>query len=466
MSTGGATWETAGALTLGGANTFDPDDATSSAIFTDEGWWTFTVATPASVTLAVGPHTNFALYAGDDYAGKELVSSTGFEGDFDAGFSAFYLLTPRTYHLAAGTVGTAPAAYQVTYSSRPAATSSWISDLRDDPTNILTVVDLDDDWVDDIIRPGSYRAGDVGFIEELGGPWSSAAAECAIRHAKWGNQFSQTWDDICPALFSGPADLEIIGNSSVSYTYGEHTGLPFIADSTVVKVSTPSFGIWLKPVEENLPERGILAEPDPVDYGLPAEARIEYELDHVELIGLEIAERIGSVGSDPDTRFAVNHSLQPSFSGGEWGPWLRGNLPGLPPEVVPDWATGGNYAITFASEPVAFEDKTWHTLDVPDDGFDSLTQDYLNDGYDYGVVAGPAEAFGERLLDASRVAPVGLMLRVHVRSPRFRFIYDGPTTVVRQWPRDDVRGVSSAPRLWPPSKQKRLAGGYPGGSNA
>jgi hypothetical protein len=39
-----------------------------------------------------------------------------------------------------------------------------------------------------------------------------------------------------------------------------------------------------------------------------------------------------------------------------------------------------------------------------------------------------------------------------------------PTWVVRQWPRDDAYGVSSAPRLWPPPKRNRLAGGYPGGA--
>jgi len=32
--------------------------------------------------------------------------------------------------------------------------------------------------------------------------------------------------------------------------------------------------------------------------------------------------------------------------------------------------------------------------------------------------------------------------------------------VTRQYPRDDGRGVSSAPRLYPPVKANRLAGGY------
>jgi len=40
------------------------------------------------------------------------------------------------------------------------------------------------------------------------------------------------------------------------------------------------------------------------------------------------------------------------------------------------------------------------------------------------------------------------------------------TTVVRQWPRDNTEGVSSAPRIWPPSRSNRLVGGYPGGSRA
>lgn len=51
------------------------------------------------------------------------------------------------------------------------------------------------------------------------------------------------------------------------------------------------------------------------------------------------------------------------------------------------------------------------------------------------------------------------------RAPLLRWGREA-TTVVRQYPRDDARGVSSAPRLWPPSKSRRLAGGYPGGSGA
>lgn len=47
-----------------------------------------------------------------------------------------------------------------------------------------------------------------------------------------------------------------------------------------------------------------------------------------------------------------------------------------------------------------------------------------------------------------------------------RITYEA-ATVVRQYPRDDGRGLEIGPaRLWPPSQSRRLAGGYPGGSGA
>lgn len=49
--------------------------------------------------------------------------------------------------------------------------------------------------------------------------------------------------------------------------------------------------------------------------------------------------------------------------------------------------------------------------------------------------------------------------------PAYRLIYRHPPdvlvrTVARLWPRDDGLGISSAPRIWPPTKANRIIGGY------
>jgi hypothetical protein len=431
VSTGGATFGTAGTLDLGAGNTFLRADAVESTYLDNQGWFTFTLTTPKVVDFAFNPGTGFRLLIGDTEDDLTTVSAASITGSSPTGFNANYLLAPDTYYLVVGEFTDPPTTYQVTYSSRTAATSEWYSDLRDDPTNILPLDEtLADVWDADVIRRGSYREGNVFYQETLGGPWSTAAMECARNHALWGNQFSALWTDVCPPLFDGVADVETIGDSSVSYHYSFETGTS-VGDSTRIIVRTTAWGIWLKPVEENLPPRGVLPHPSPEDYGYPTEAEIEWESPVVELIGLEIADGAGNpFDPDPDSRYAVNYDKQPSFTGGDFNGWQLGNLPGGPPVLLPDWVDGPeDYSITFSSEAVAEGDKTWHALDVPADGFASLTQDYLTDTYDYGVIAGPSEAFGEGVLDDDRGADVAIMVRVHVRSPRFRWIYDGPTVV-------------------------------------
>lgn len=47
-----------------------------------------------------------------------------------------------------------------------------------------------------------------------------------------------------------------------------------------------------------------------------------------------------------------------------------------------------------------------------------------------------------------------------VGTPIIPVVVPGSTTVTRQWPRDDGRGLSSGPRLFPPPKSRRLVGGH------
>jgi hypothetical protein len=464
VAAGGATFGTAGVLDLGGSNMFTVADAVESDYFDDQAWWTFTVTASQVVDLVSSPGSAFALYHGTVEADLELVSAITADGSEAGGTTANYLLPPGTYYLLVGTWGGAsPTTYQVTYAPRTAAASAWSSDLRDDPTNIVTIVDVDADWQNDVIRPGSYRKGDYSIIEDFGGPWGTQAETCAISHALFGDQNvgAYTWDDVCPALTPGPADLEIVGSSSVSYSFFSHTGLPLTADTAHMEVSTVSWGIWLKPVEENLTPNGVLPAPDPVDYGCPADAVIEWESPVVELIGLEIADRAGSLGDDPNSVYAVNYDKQPGYAGGAFTAWQKGLLPGGPLDP-PAWADGPeDISVTFASEGVDEVDKTRYPLDVPADGFASLTQDYTNDSFDYGVIAGPAEAFGIGTITADRTAAVGITIHVQVRSPRFRFIYDGPleTPPRRGWPSNPRfttpgngwgrrAGLTNSPRGW------------------
>jgi hypothetical protein len=428
---GGQTLETAGTLEVGSDNTFTVADATVDDYFDDQAWWTFTVTSPSRVDLTSSPHSTFALFDAD----VSLVVAIEADGSEAAGVTAYYLLPPGTYHLVVGVFGTPPVTYTITYAPRLTGSSPWNSDLRDDPTNVLTIVDLDsEDW-DDVIRPGSFRTGEVTFQETLGGPWDTNAEACAIEHALWGNQIDEAWTGACPLTVVGLADFELLGGSDISHFYEEDTGFPFDADHTTTRVRTASWGIWLKPVEERLPVYGVLSPPNPVDYGYPPEAVVEYEGDVVELIGLKIGDRAGTLGVDPESRYAVNFDRQPGFLDGEWTAWDLGNLPGgpPPPEALPDWLDEDDpnpYVLAFSSEGVDDEDKTFHTLAIPADGFTSLTQDYLEDTYDYGVIAGPAEAFGIGSITAgSRSAAIGLTIKVAVRSPRFRFIYDAPTAV-------------------------------------
>ena len=311
-------------------------------------------------------------------------------------------------------------------------TTGWIADLQDNDENWVVVPGSDLNlqnnypdtlpWMENCVRTGSRRKGDYTIQEVLDGPWGTAARDCAITHATYGaRNITLLWAGVCPTLPAGTAELELIGNSGVTYHYSSNPGaFPAGADSAHMTVTTVAYGIYLQPVIENLTERGVLSFPDPETYGAPADATITWEEDQVTVWKVEIADAAGQPGSDPDSRYAVNYNLQPDFASGSWGAWTLGFLPGTP--------LAGQPSALFASEPVDHAGKTWHGLTVPA----TITQDYLNDRYDYGVAAGPSEAFGERVLNATRTASTGLIVKVYVRSPRFKFDWGLPSIPPRR----------------------------------
>jgi hypothetical protein len=415
---GGATWDTAGTLTLDADNTFDIADTVDEPPLIEPAWWTYTPTVPG--VLALDGDFLIRVYRGTDDDRIQHFAPFGVGG---------WILTEGVeYHILAyrGVADDPPEfdAYQITASYTQWATSPWFTDLQENDENWVYVPagnetrgGFDEAWMLDCVRTGSRRLGSYWLQEELGGPWGTDARDCAIAHAIHGDQDGAIiWDDTCPSIVDGAADLEVIGNSSVSYHYSDDVPPPLVADTAIMSVRTVAYGIWLKPVELNSHPWGYLNTPNPVDYGYPSDAQVVWEDDHPTTWKVEVADAAGTEGVDPDSRYAVNYSRQPEFGAGTWGAWTKGALPGSP--------AGDTYAL-FASEPVDLPDKTWTELEVPD----TITEDYLNDTYDYGVAAGPAEAFNERTLNASRTAATAVVARVYVRASRFRFVYDGPIPV-------------------------------------
>lgn len=293
---------------------------------------------------------------------------------------------------------------------------NWVV-LPGSDLNLLNSFPESPSWGPDVVRTGSRRRGDYTIQEVFEGPWDTNARDCSILHAVFGDQnVTHLWANNCPTLVSGPAELEVTGDSGVTYQYTDTPGaFPAGSDSAHMTVRTVAYGVWLQPVIENLAERGVLSFPDPVADGYPEDSELEWESSEVTIWKVEIADAGGNAFSpDPDSRYSVNDTRLPTFAAGAWGAWQKGVLP------------NGGIAL-FASEPVAHSGKTWYELAVPS----TITGDYLNDAYDYGVAAGPAEAFEERALAATRTASTSVIVKVYVRSPRYRWIFEGGPAPIR-----------------------------------
>jgi hypothetical protein len=417
---GGATWDTAGTLTLDADNTFDIADTVDEPPLIEPAWWTYTPTVPG--VLALDGDFLIRVYRGTDDDRIQHFAPFGVGG---------WILTEGVeYHILAyrGVADDPPEfdAYQITASYTQWATSPWFTDLQENDENWVYVPagntergGFDEAWMADCVRTGSRRLGSYWLQESLGGPWGTDARDCAIAHAIHGDQDGAIiWDDTCPPLGSGSADLEIIGNSSTSYHYSETTGGVFVGDTAIMSVRTVAYGIWLKPVEDNSHPWGYLNTPSPVDYGYPEDAQLVWEDDHPTTWKVEVADAAGTEGVDPDSQYAVNYDRQPTFSDGDWGAWTKGVLPGEPIPAAP--------TAQFESEATDLAGKTWNELAVPE----TITEDYVNDSPDYTVVAGPAEVFGPAAtITTDRTAATAVAAKVYVRASRFRFVYDGPIPV-------------------------------------
>lgn len=440
MGVGGATWDTAGTLEAGGGNAFLIADTTESAdVFDNVAWWTFTptanVVGRFTVLPAITDNVGFRLYSGANEASKVLVPRT-FED-----FTQVSTLSPGvTYHLLVGTFDTVEEpSYQVTYAPTQLTVSPWISTLRDRDDNQLVIssgelveentseFQFQHAWygqVVDAIRPPG-RASSYGVLEDFGGPPISGALACIWSHALWGdNGGTGTWDGVCPPLVTGVADDAL--NSSVSYSVeAEDTDNPF-ADSGSANIAMSSRALYFLPVRDNIDQRGVFSFPDPELEGYPADAEIEWETPTIELVKVEITGDLPVRPAEGTLLEGIAVSLRdvvrPTGGGNAWDEWSKG-MPGT-------WDLTGDQHIQFT---YIDGDPVWTEITgivSGDDGWDGLV-DYTTDAdADEVAIVGMEAAFGggpEVESGDSASSEADIALRFTLRSPRYRWIYEGAT---------------------------------------
>lgn len=318
----------------------------------------------------------------------------------------------------------------------------WISALHDRDDNYVQLPSgntarglPDESWMTECVRSGTGRESDFLIQEVLNGVWPGSAAGCALAHARWGDighiLWNGSWTDpddtsepTCPTLVPGLRDRDHWG-AHVTYSYSDHTGFPFVSDAVEIGFTIGAIGIWLHPVKDHATPQGWLNIPVPADYGYPAASGLIWESDKPTLWKAEVTDAAGVLGGDPLVRYAMGYDMIPGFASGTWNQFDKGNIPGAP-VTPPAWVDGPEYySFQFDSEPLDIADKTWHPLDIPADGFESLTVDHLNDTYDYAAVAGPVEAF-DQPVTVDRGTSIGLLVRAYVRAPRFKLVSGPP----------------------------------------
>jgi hypothetical protein len=477
---GGATWDTAGTLTLGADNTFDIADTTldTDGVY-DQAWWKFTPTVLARVTLTASSYGFLKVYTGASFAAKVEIDYR--EQDGDPALALFDVAPGVEYHvlMGRGQFDDPLVTYTITWAQTALTTSPWFDDLQDDPDNYVIVTDGDlrlenpnadfagsvfsrPEWMNDVVKGGQAREGDYRAQEEIDlDPPILSAEDCVVSHAYAGDRDAITWDTgVCPTI---PLDATAATESQQTSTVWslEHApSIGLVSGHVYGVASGPSYGLWLLPPRDSLPPWGALyiTAPNPVDYDLPADATIEWEGETPDLLGVELADGdpATSGSSDYPNKWVLNSSRGPEWVDGFTTEWRIGAVD------APSPGTDDRPWMTFDYED---GDVSWNAVPGTDAGWrEAWTEDYgtFADSADSVLVAWPGtlpSGFGEW----GRLARPAVKFTLRAR--RFRFVYEG-SPVVRQCPRDDVRGTSSAPRLWPPSKSRRLAGGYPGGSNA
>jgi hypothetical protein len=520
VSVGGATWDAAGTLDAG-INTFDFADVTEVGIDRpfNHGWWTYTPSVDTDVTVdstgtVMGSPdiTNVVMvaYTGATEGAKVEVASnvTVLNGviTFTAAAGVTHHILVGTYHSTGDTVTQYVLDVTEVDASGPPPTptvqhrTGWQTGLRDDDRNWLIVsrgnltldnIDTNEfntqDWYQDVIVPSTVsRRGDYTANEVLGGFDPISAESCVIDHARFGDEDAQYWntttteiDDtgepVCRPLLPGAAIEHTDTGQPVSHASEYGNSDLFVNAHFSATVMSRAHGVWLKPIFDHLTQRGVLPDPDPSadGSGVPVAyqpfATLEWEGD-LELVAVQLG--VDDVPPDlsypdptslPETSLLavdVNPTVRPSYAAGAWGGWPKGFPPGVPPEE-PELMADGSTPKPFLTyyEP-GDGSPGWTTYDNLDDTaklFDPATEEP-----DIVVTTWTSGAHdGWSGTDVSESNPYGVAVKVTLRSPRYRWVWEAPATpVTRQHPRDDGRGLSAGPRLYPASKAQRIYGGH------
>lgn len=509
MAVGGNNWDDAGVLDLGSGNTFADTDALPLSYFwNDEGYWKFTLASPALVTI----ESASSLVGIDAYTGvfgpQVEVTYQGTNNGL-LGPATFFAEAGVEHHVVAGKKagGLVVPTYTLTFTAEAASVeyTPWSSDFRDRTDNELIIsapsgfsgelmdlnpefdtIDNTHDFFYEVVESTGTggrvdlgppkRVGSYLIQEHLGGPDIDAnpapAATCAWNHAHIGHEGSDlVWSGACetlPATLSNAEDESPGLQPFYRLRYAASSGL-IIAASVEATVRHVARGAWFLPVRDNLFPYGVLPLGDihVADYlpeGYVGPYSIEWEDPYVDLVGVYVtADRTDrSTGDDVETIFHVNLDGDriPGYGSGTWDRHWKTGLLGVeiapPPPTRKVRFTGGDTGAA-----------SWHHLDAIIDWTDCAS--YPDDNPD-AIIGMELDLPTEPALNTSATGNADVAFKFVLRASRFRVRYltttPTVTTVVRQWPRDDIRGVSSAPRVWPPTRSIRIAGGYPGGSNA
>lgn len=437
MSTGGATWDTAGDFEPGGSNTFDVSGSSDEAPLYDLAWWKYTPTSPGVLEVAGDMRTR--VYRGTDADRIEEAGASGFD-------NGWVLREGVEYRILAYRIltDTPAVTYDVGGTFTRYTASPWNDSLQDDPDNYLIISDgvmvdanpnpgyssaFMPEWTDDIIRDSQARRGFWRAMETLGGADVHGAATCCIGHADNGDDAIQSWNTattgdagttppVCRTLETGAA-TDQTSRSSISAGLEHLSGQFLVAASETAIFQGPSYGLFFLPVRDHLNPWGTLYgfSIDPVDYGYPADAIVEWENPTVDLVRVEVTDGDPlDPGTAPlTTGWYLNDAIAPVWEDGFSGPWRKGP-PGLDPGVT--------------NRPHLFwtyddGDVTWH--EIPDsDGWDGHEwhEDYAGSeqsGADGVILSWPFAAVPGEGDPSGRLARPAV--KFVLQAQRFRFVY-------------------------------------------
>jgi hypothetical protein len=444
---GGPTWDTAGTLELGSGNTFDVADATEDdpeILVYDQAWWTLTT-TLSRVTLTDASYGFLLVYTGDSYAERDEVFYL--DRHTDPATVTFNALPGVEYHVLMGNGIVDPlSSYTITWAQASLTASPWLDDLQDDPDNYVIVTDGDlrlenpnpefnehplvrPVWMNDVVRGGQARTGDYRAQEEIDlDPPILSAEGCVRQHAYAANQGAITWSSLtCPTVpIDTTADTQG-PTTSTGWSLEHEPSVGLVSGHVYGTSAGPSYALWYLPVRDNLPPWGALdiTPPNPVDYGYPADAVLEWEDEIPDLLGVELADGdpATSGSSDYPNKWVLNSNRGPEWVDGFTTEWLIGAVD------APNPGTDDRPWMSFDYED---GDVGWNEVPGSDAGWrEAWTEEYgtFAPTADSVVVAWPGTlpaGFG----DWDRLARIAV--KFVLRARRFRFLYEGGTVPPRR----------------------------------